>query len=106
MIIIPLGKIAVPTPGTAVRVTATPTPCYGIIASPLPTNTGNTYFGVSTLVGSTSVGCIKAFLKPASSGIIDPLIVTGPDGNQMNAADYYVDAAVANEGLLVSYLSM
>jgi hypothetical protein len=104
MIIVPLGKIACVTPGTPVRVTATPTPCYGLIISPVPGNAGNTYFGVSTLVKSTGVGVIKAFLKPTATGIVDPLKVNGPDGNQMNAADYYIDADTAADGLLVSYI--
>jgi hypothetical protein len=104
MIIVPLGKIACVTPGTPVRVTATPTPCYGLIIAPIPGATGNTYFGVAGMVKATSVGVIKAFLKPTATGIIDPLQFNGPDGNQMNAADYYIDADTAADGLLVSYL--
>ena len=106
MIIVPLGKIACVTPGTPVRVIATATPCYGIIVSPVPGNAGGTYFGVAGLTKATGVGVVKAFIKPAASGIIDPLQVNGPDGNQMNAADYYIDADTAADGLLVSYISM
>lgn len=106
MIIVPLGKIACVTPGTPVRVTATPTPCYGIIVSPVPGSAGDTYFGVAGLVKATYVGVIKAFLKPTATGIVDPLQVKAPDGNQMNAADYYVDADTAADGLLVSYMQV
>jgi hypothetical protein len=106
MIIVPLGKIACVTPGTPVRVTATATPCYGLIIAPVPGNAGSTYFGVAGLVKASGVGTIKAFLKPTATGIIDPLQVNGPDGNLMNAADYYVDADTAADGLLVSYLQM
>ena len=106
MIIVPLGKIACATPGTPVRVTATPTPCYGLIIEPASGNAGNSYFGVSTLVKATGVGVIKAFLKPTATGLMDQLQVSGPDGNQMNAADYYIDADTTADGFLVSYLQM
>jgi hypothetical protein len=106
MIIVPLGKIVSVTPGTPVRVTATPTPCYGIVVVPLTGNAGNTYFGVATLVKATGVGVIKTFTKPATTGVNDTLIVTAPEGNLMNAADYYVDADTAGDGFLFSYVQM
>jgi hypothetical protein len=106
VIVVPLGQIVSAVPGTRVRVTATPTPCYGVIAVPLPGNAGVSYFGTSTLTKASGVGVIKAFLKPSATGINDQLQVNGPDGNQMNAADYYIDAETAADGFQISYISM
>ncbi len=107
MTITPLGKIAVTTAGTPVRVTATATPCHAIIVSQIAASTGATHFGDSTLVASTLVGVIKTFLKPATGfGVADQMIITSPGGNLLNAADYYVDAAVNGEGLLVSVVTV
>jgi hypothetical protein len=105
MIVVPLGKIACVTPGTPVRVTATFTPCYGLIVTPVLANAGKTYFGVLGMVKATGVGVTQQFLTPAATGLADRLLIHGPDGNQMNAADYYIDADTAADGLLVSYIS-
>ncbi len=102
MNIAPLGKINVASAGTPVRVTATSTPCYGLIVTPVIGNAGATHFGTSTLVKATLVGVIKTFLKPAATGASDTLQITCDQLNQLNAADYWVDAETSGDGLLVS----
>jgi hypothetical protein len=100
-----LGKIAVTTAGTPVRVTATPTPCYGLIVSPVIGNAGATHFGVAGLTKATLVGVIKTFLKPAATGVNDTLEFTAREGNPLNAADFYVDAETNGDALVVSYIT-
>lgn len=102
MTVTPLGKIACAVPGTPVRVTATFTPCQEIIVTPVGANAGASYFGTSTLVKSTFVGVVKQFLKPAATGLQDVLKISCPAGNQLNAADFYIDADTAADALLVS----
>ena len=106
MTITPLGKITVTTAGTPVRVTATPTPCYGLIVEPDTANAGVSYFGVSGLVKATRVGVIRSFVKPAATGVTDFLQVNAPDGNQLNAADFWVDAETSADAVLVSYMTV
>lgn len=104
MTVTPLGKIAVTTAGTPVRVTATATPCYGLIVTPVAGNAGATHFGVSGLTKATLVGVIKTFLKPGATGVQDHLQITAPEGNPLNAADFWVDAETNGDALLVSYV--
>ncbi len=106
MNIAPLGKINVASAGTPVRVTATSTPCYGLIVTPVIGNAGATHFGTSTLVKSTLVGVIKTFLKPAATGASDTLQINAPEGNLLNAADFWVDAETTSDGLLVSVITI
>jgi hypothetical protein len=103
MTVLPLGKIAVTTAGTPVPVTATKTLCNQIVVSVLAANTGKTYFGTAALVKSTFVGVVVQFLIPPATGAAATFILRPEEGgNQLNAADFWVDADVNGEGLLVT----
>jgi len=104
MTITPLGKIVAVTAGTPVRATATPTFCNSLLIAVPAANTGKTYIGVAAMVKTTFVGVVKQFLIPATTGIGDLLRIEAPDGDQLNAADLWVDADVSGEGLLVTAL--
>lgn len=105
MIIKSLGKIAPSAAGTPVQCTADRTiVAQKIFVAQIPGTSGITYFGRSTLVKATLVGCIKAFLAPGASGFTDTLEIDVDGGNALYPADYWVDAANNNEGLIISYL--
>jgi hypothetical protein len=106
MDIISFGKIIVPTPGTPVPVTADATiKVHAIVVSQIPGSTGITYFGLQNAINptfskTTGAGVLKSFLPPGASGFTDERTVTADErGNALVAADFKVDAAVANEGL-------
>lgn len=100
-----LGKIPVPTPGTRVRVTSDESIAAARIQIAVdPANTGKCYVGSSTLNKTTLAGCVRVFTAPGDGpqdGLLVPPMPGG--GNVHRLADYYVDADVAAEGLLVAY---
>jgi hypothetical protein len=99
-----LGRVNVPTPGTAVPLATTYTKCARIRVSVVAGLTGKMYLGTKAVVGSTLVGVIKE-LWPNSAGGVDDFyeITSGTDSDMLNLADYAIDAVVAGEGLIVSY---
>ena len=105
MQMVSLGKIAVATPGTLIPLSATALKVSKILVCQIAGMTGKTYFGTSALVRSTFVGVIKQFAIPvAGAGVLEcQLFEDDQSGNGLNLADYYIDADVATEGLLVSY---
>jgi hypothetical protein len=102
MNILSVGRVTVPTPGTPVRVIATSTPCARVFISQSLIATGKTYLGVQGMVGATGVGVIKAFLPPGTTGQADQWQFGGP-GDSFDLMELYIDAAVAGDGLHVSY---
>lgn len=110
MIARPLGLIRVPAPGTPVRVTADESlRASQILVRIVPGFTGKTYFGVAGMNKNSSpmTGVIRVLAEPASAGSQDgEAIPPSPylSGNVLRVSDFYVDAEVANEGLLISYL--
>src|SRR4051812_46392317 len=100
-----LGKVPVPTAGTPVALSATQVRCSKILISQIAGMTGKTYFGVSGLVKATFVGVIKQFAIPVvAAGFLENIMIEDSDGGDgLNLNDYYVDADVSNEGLLVTY---
>ena len=109
MLVISLGKIAVPTPGTPVRVT---TDCKLRVSrirfAPLIGEVGRMFLGVAGMNKSTGAGVIKEFWPTgAGGGIADGFEVGGDqrdlvdDRHLLAPSDYYVDANTAGEGLMV-----
>jgi hypothetical protein len=103
-----LGKIKVTTPGTPVQVTTDTTLRAAIIRfSVFLGGTGKVYLGVQGMNKTTGAGVIKEFWPTGASGAIaDELILEAPAPETYGSfrlSDFYVDADVANEGLLVSY---
>jgi hypothetical protein len=106
-----LGKVTVTTPGILSRATkneADPTArvaCQTVMFQQWPGNTGKIYIcDRSTAVASTGVGVIAILPIPSTSNFpaTGGGIATAPD--PLNATDFYIDAEVAGEGVLVSYM--
>ena len=100
------GKISVPTPGTPVRVTTdTALRAARMRFAVMIGETGRVFLGVAGMNKATGAGVIKEFWPTgAGGGVADEFIIETPDGQHFTAAaDYYVDANVAGEGLLVAY---
>ena len=104
MIFIAIGKIAVASPGTPVKVSATDIPCNRIQFAVDPSDTGKTYVGSAGMNATTKAGVARIFSAP-SAGPQDGMPVPPPPGggNTHNLAHYYVDAEVAGNGPLVGY---
>jgi hypothetical protein len=97
-----LGRVNVPTPGTPVPLATEYTPCCHIRVQVIAGLTGKMYFGTHAVNHTTLVGVIKELWPNPSGGVDDSYDVAISD-NQLNLADYAIDAAVASEGLIVSY---
>lgn len=99
-----LGRVNVAAAGTRVQLATTRTPCSRIRVSVVAGLTGKMYLGTKTLVGSTLTGVIKELWPNSSGGVDDSYeIATGSDSNMLDLQDYYIDAAVSGEGLIVAY---
>ena len=99
-----LGRVNVPTPGTAVPLATVVTPCNRIRGSVIAGLTGKMYFGTQGVNHSTLVGVIKELWPNSAGGVDDAYELFTADGSdELNLADYSLDAAVAGEGLIVSY---
>jgi hypothetical protein len=99
-----LGRVNVPTPGTPVHLAATRTPCCRIRVQVVAGLTGKMYFGTSGLDKNTLAGVIKELWPNQAGGVDDSYEVwSGTDSDALDLADYWIDAAVGGEGLIVSY---
>jgi hypothetical protein len=103
-----LGKIKVTTPGDPVPITTNTTLRAAIIRfSVFLGGTGRVYLGVQGMNRNTGAGVIKEFWPTGAGGAIaDELILVAPTPETYGSfrlSDFYVDADVANEGLLVSF---
>ena len=110
MIVKSLGLIRVPTPGTPVQVTTDDSVrASQILVRIVPGFTGRTYLGVAGMNKNAAgmSGVVRVLAEPASFGSQDEeAIPNSPNlfGNSLRVSDFYVDADVADEGLLVSYI--
>lgn len=101
-----LGKIAVPSPGTPVPVTADGTIRVARIRfAEVIGEAGRTFVGVSGMNKASGAGVIKEFWPTGGGGAVaDDFVIDAPDAKHpLRLADYYVDANTAGEGLIVSY---
>lgn len=101
-----LGKIAVPTPGTPVRVTDDTTiRAARIRFATVIGEAGRTFVGVEGMNKASGAGVVKEFWPTGAGGAIaDELTLEAPSGaHPLRLADYYVDANTGGEGLIVSY---
>ena len=105
MRVISLGRLNVPTPGTPVPLTTDRSiRCAWIRAQVIAGLTGKMYLGTPSLNTTTLADVIKEFWPNPSGGISDSLeIRSAEDNNIYTLADLAIDAAVADEGLLISY---
>lgn len=99
-----LGRVNVPTPGTPVPLATVETPCNRIRVSVIAGLTGKMYFGTQAVNHATLVGVIKELWPNSAGGVDDAYeIWTAGGSDELNLADYSIDASVAGEGLIVSY---
>ena len=102
-----LGKVAVPTPGTPVRVTSDTTiRAHRIRFAVAIGETGRVFLGVAGLNKASGAGVLKEFWPTgAGGGVADELVIESAAGD-LRLSDYYVDANTAGEGLIVAYLGV
>jgi len=105
---ISLGLIAVPTPGTPVQVTTDQTLEVALmVVRTVPGFSGRTYLGLAGMnKGSAAMaGVIRVLSEPPAAGPQDGEVLppsASGEGNILRAADYWVDADVAGEGVMVT----
>ena len=100
------GKIAVPTPGTPVRVTTnTDLRASRIRFAAVIGETGRVFLGIAGMNKANGTGVIKEFWPTgAGGGVADAFEVWAVDERHLLApADYYIDANNGGEGLIVAY---
>lgn len=104
------AKILVTVPGVPVRVTlnesdpAASHGCHGVLIQVLPSNLGKVYVGTATMSKAAFTG-IFAFLAIPTSNFIPSFsaaLTMSPGGIQLR--DLYIDADLANEGVIVTAL--
>lgn len=106
----PIGAIAVPTPGTPVRATSTQTlpaekfSCHGVLIQAMPLNTGRIYIGRATMNKATLANLFAVLAIPTDHTIPSFTAALTIAPNSVNLSDIYLDADVAAEGALVSVL--
>jgi hypothetical protein len=98
------GKVAVPVPGTPVPITTdTNLRAAKLRFAVVIGETGRVFLGVAGMNKVTGAGVIKEFWPTgAGGGIADELVLESQNGDLLRPADYYVDANVAGEGLIVA----
>lgn len=105
---IPMGLIAVPSPGTPVQICTDNTLEVSLImVRTVPGFTGRTYVGLAGMNKSSATmpGVIRIFSEPPASGPQDGEVIppaSGGHSNVIRASDYWIDADVAGEGLIVT----
>ena len=107
-----LGKVTVPTPGTPVPATNNQSSatawvgCNGIMIEAWWQNTGKIYVcDRANAVASTGVG-ILAILAPPTTNFIPSFSATLPYAPAGLAANQiWIDAEIANEGAVISYVT-
>ncbi|HOK45259.1 MAG TPA: hypothetical protein PLK67_04975 [Bryobacteraceae bacterium] len=99
-----LGRIAVPTPGTPVRVTSdTSIRAHRIRFAVVIGETVRVFLGVQGMNKATGAGVVKEFWPTgAGGGVADELVIESASG-ELRPSDYFVDANTADEGLIVAY---
>jgi hypothetical protein len=108
--VISLGKIAVSTPGTPVRVSSDLTLFAAkIIFSGDPADTTRVWIGKAGLNKTTKEAVISSIPgTPAGSIATTPTgsveISASDCGNQLQVSDFYVDADTAAQGPIVSFV--
>ena len=101
-----LGLIAVPNPGTPVRVTAnTNLWANRIRFADVIGETGRKFLGVQGMNKGTSAGVLKEFWPTGSGGgMADAYeIWAATEHDLLRLSDYWIDANNAGEGLIVAY---
>jgi hypothetical protein len=106
MKVIPLGRVVVPTPGTPVPLSTVISIPYteiaGVVVRQFSANTGKVYFGNLSLNKSSGAGVIAELQPAPASGITDHYKIQAGGADVIDPSQFEVDAAVSNEGPLVT----
>lgn len=100
-----LGKVVVPTPGTPVQLSASASlpPVHSLRFSVIAGGTGKVYLGTAGMNKATLAGVLKEFWPTGvGGGVDDSFTLPMSEREPYNVADYWIDAAVAGEGLIIS----
>ena len=105
-----LGPLIVPVPGTPVAAQTLlrqPTQTqmiHGVMFEVLPGNTGKVYIGTSEMNKTTLANCFAWLGVPTDtqSPTFSAALTIAPNGLRVN--DYFIDADVADDGVLVTIL--
>ena len=105
---ISLGLIQVDTPGTPVRISTDPSLLVMMmVVRTIPGFTGKTYLGLAGMnkYSAAKTGVLRILSEPPAYGPQDGEAVppsSGGQGNVVQVSDYWVDADVAGEGVIVT----
>jgi len=104
-----LGKVTVTTAGTLVRATNNETsstarfPCQSLLFEQWPGNTGKIYIcDRQNAVAATGVGVLAVLAPPTATGYPSCGVGVPTAPVPFNAVDFWIDAEVDGEGVLVS----
>jgi hypothetical protein len=104
-----LGKVTVAAPGTLVRCTNNElnpgerVPCQSLLFEQWPGNTGKIYIcDRQTASAATGAGILAILAPPTANGYASAGVGIPTAPTPFNAAEFWVDAEVAGEGVLVS----
>lgn len=109
----PLGPVVVPTPGTPVQAISQLSPVppspphvsiHGVMFQVLATNTGVVYIGQKGMNKTTLAGVLAYLPIPTANSAPTFSIALTIAPNGLALEQFWIDAAVANEGCLVTYL--
>lgn len=108
--IVSLGLVITPTPGTPVRATANATdptkrqPAQSIKFSARKGNTGLVFIGLKGMSKSTGANIVAIVGIPAATGDWPDVDISMPViPNGLDASVFYVDADQANDGVYISF---
>ena len=104
------AKITVPAPGTPVRVTSGEADpgaargCHGVLIQVLKSNTGAVFVGTSAMNKGAFTGLFAQLAIPTINLIpnFSAALTLSPGGLQLR--DLYIDADVADDGVIVTVL--
>lgn len=105
-----LGMIPVPAPGTPVAIdTALPNPdksmsIHGALFEQIPGQTGKIYIGRKSMDKSSLVGVYAILAIPTTNFLPTFSVALTIAPNGLSTIEFWVDADVAGEGVLVTIL--
>lgn len=103
-----LGKIVVTVAGTPVKVPVpdaiNPPSCHAVIIEVLPGNTGKIYVGLAGLTKATLAQVLVILPIPTVNLLPTFSIALTVAGNAINLGQFFLDADISGEGVLISAL--
>ena len=111
----PAGKVTVPVPGTPVIATINlpnqgisfgerPYVCHAVMFQALRGNTGAVFIGTAALDAASEANLFAVLAIPTTNSLpsFSAALTIAPNGLVLN--EFYIDAAVAGDGVLVTFM--